>query len=154
MDVREFTLQEDTGFANGRNMTEVQGPTSHRKPIEVRHYYAGYHVNEEPGITENRIIDKAITRLIPGYKNLEYIAAFCRMLMAKGLLGDFVFRYAKEGHDKSLREFLETTDPVRWLILGIAWGDRVYDYLYLDLEWEGICATIKENNGSDTSANS
>ena len=82
--------------------------------------------------------DKAITRLIPGYKNLEYITVFCRMLMEKGLLGDFVFRYAKRGTGETIREFLETTPPELWTILGISWEDRVYDYLYFTIDRKSV----------------
>lgn len=135
-DPRDYELQEDTGYSNGCNMTEVKGPQSHRKPvdncIQVRHYYAGYRVDDEPEITENRKIEPAGT-----YKDFQ---DFSKLLMKHNLFGVFTTGYVMRDTDKTLKEFLDETPREMWPVLGCAWNDNTRDFITLTKEWWELCA--------------
>jgi hypothetical protein len=107
--------------------------------MDIKHYYAGYRVDGEPEYTENRNINPDT----PGLTHMGYIEMFCKLLMSKGLLGDFFYRFAEYDNKVTIDQYLWDTEPEMWLIDGISWKDRVADYFYLTHEW---AKRIKEAN--------
>lgn len=105
--------------------------------MEVKHYYAGYRVDGEPAMTENRIV---ISR-----DSAE--RHFREFLGVTGCIGNFAIACADS--EKSLKYVQEKHEPKNWVTAAFNWfttHEGVDFWTKVNQEWlEYLCAVDKES---------
>ena len=132
MDVRDYALQEDTGFTHGRDMIEVCGPRSHRKPIEVRHYYAGYRANDAPVRTENRNIEPRRRQL----STSDLVSEFVCMLAIHELTLVYIDEFQATRPDETFSSWWEKQPADVWVNRAFIWpGKYLEAFMTFNKAW-------------------
>lgn len=146
MDVRDYALQEDTGYSNGARMTEVKGPQSHRKPIEVKHYYAGCRVDGAPVYAENRCVEPERRQLST---RLMFVNDFLGIIAQHALTVLYVQEFFRQNPREQLSEFMANNDITDWVCSAFIWPDEyvsefgaLYDAWDNFLKERGIYAEV------------
>jgi hypothetical protein len=135
MDARDYALQEDTGMTHGRDLIEVCGPRSHRKPIEVSHYYAGYRVDDTPEFVESRNIEAEIVDKLSTLKPL--VSEFLRMLAVHELTCVYIDRFFDTNPATQFSDWLFSTKPRAWADAPFVWPDEyVGEFVQFDVAWK------------------